>query len=671
MGVTTVNLSNPQSVYVQGNYAYVASAGNNRLCIFDVSNPNSIITKGSITTNLLTPQSVYVQGNYAYVASNGTNGLCVYDISNTNTIVAMGHITTSLVSPRSVYVQGNRAYVISDAGLSVFNVSDPANLQLLGATNSNMSQPQSVFVKGNYAYVASTGNNRFCIFDISNPADIVANSFIAYPGVKSVYVQGNLACVATSTNNKLAVFDISNPDDIQIKGSVSSNLLNAQSVFVLGNYAYVASADNHNLCAFLIGEITGNHTLSLDPGGNIVAIPSFWQADANDNVYRLTGNVGIGTSTPTAKLHVAGDVKIDGKTLELGAAVSGKELNSGKIGYQLFTANALDITGAGNTAGARKIKFWNEGGAEFAGNVGVGVTANSNRLNVGGDVNINGSLAIGTINPVNRLSVSGKANIDSLGIGTNNPVNKLSVSGIANIDSLGIGITTPSAGFDVNGTALFRGNNTNSIGSPVAGVEFFTGRSSSGGLVPGQTTADIAFNFGSAGGGYRHFISTRHNNGANSAGNSMDFYINNSGTSTGSSSPGTGNVLSLSVNATGVSIHDTLFVPHIKQEPSSPATLLNGWVNNGGGVTVVSFYKDKEERVYLAGVMRLGNPNDGTVLLTLPVGYRPFTSEFFSVHNFNTSAQIRVDPNGNVMLFGTASNNNGLSMSGISFRAVN
>jgi hypothetical protein len=387
-------------------------------------------------------------------------------------------------------------------------------------------------------------------------------------------------------------------------------------------------------------------------------------------------NVGIGTTNPTAKLHVAGNQKIDSTyTLELGAGLAGKETNAGKIGYAAFTPATLDIIGAGNTQGTRKIKFWNEGGAQFTGNVLIGGS-----VGIDGYVGMSGNVAID-----GNLRLSGQPNS-----------NRLNVAGIGNIDSLGIGIVTPGAVIDVNGTALFRGNNTNTIGSPLAGVEFFTGRSSAGALVPGQTNADIAFDYGGTGGGYRHFISTRHNNIANSSGNGIDFYINNSTTSNGSSAPGTGNILQLSVTGAGVGIGtpvvnsnlklhvagntfiqgitilaDTLFVPYINQEPITLASLANGWVNNGGVVEPVSFYKDKEERVYLAGTMRFGNTGNAITLFILPAGYRPAGSEFFSVHNFNTSAQIRVDPNGVVSLFGAANNNTGLSMSGISFRAGN
>jgi hypothetical protein len=52
----------------------------------------------------------------------------------------------------------------------------------------------------------------------------------------------------------------------------------------------------------------------------------------------LGQNVGIGTTAPTAKLHVAGNQKIDSTyTLELGAGLTGKEPNAGKIGYQVFS----------------------------------------------------------------------------------------------------------------------------------------------------------------------------------------------------------------------------------------------------------------------------------------------------------------------------------------------
>lgn len=118
--------------------------------------------------------------------------------------------------------------------------------------------------------------------------------------------------------------------------------------------------------------------------------------------------------------------------------------------------------------------------------------------------------------------------------------------------SAGIGTASPLAKLDINGGMLVRGANTNTPTTPISAVEFATGRQQNGTLVAGQTTADIAFQYGS--GGYRHFIQTRHFSGAGFNTNAIDFYLNNSNTSAASSAPGTGNVNAMSITAIGVGI---------------------------------------------------------------------------------------------------------------------
>lgn len=111
---------------------------------------------------------------------------------------------------------------------------------------------------------------------------------------------------------------------------------------------------------------------------------------SHDNLLSLTGagNVGIGTTSPSARLHLsagAGNaaIKIDNTAyLEFGAGVSGKETNAGKIAYQLFTTDALDIVGAGTpVVSDRKIKFWAEGGSYFTGRIDVAGGAYCNGTN--------------------------------------------------------------------------------------------------------------------------------------------------------------------------------------------------------------------------------------------------------------------------------------------------
>jgi trimeric autotransporter adhesin len=55
--------------------------------------------------------------------------------------------------------------------------------------------------------------------------------------------------------------------------------------------------------------------------------------------------------------------------IELGYGIAGKETNAGRIGFGLFTPNAIDFVGGGTTTTPRLIKFWAEGGSTFTGKV--------------------------------------------------------------------------------------------------------------------------------------------------------------------------------------------------------------------------------------------------------------------------------------------------------------
>jgi hypothetical protein len=97
-------------------------------------------------------------------------------------------------------------------------------------------------------------------------------------------------------------------------------------------------------------------------------------------VIKPNGLTGIGI-IPTSKLHVNGNVKIEGLNLfEFGAGITSKELNAGKIGYNAFGQNALTFVGAGTSTLNRSVYFFAEGGTTFTGGI-----------NVGGSVKINGN----------------------------------------------------------------------------------------------------------------------------------------------------------------------------------------------------------------------------------------------------------------------------------------
>src|SRR3989338_7796971 len=180
-------------------------------------------------TSLDGASSVFVSGNYAYVANLIRDSLAVIDISKPSNPVFLSEERgpkpgTSLDGAASVFVSGNYAYVANGSigaggrqSLAVIDISNPADPVFIAEERgpipgTSLNAAQSVFVSGNYAYVANYGRASLAIIDISNPADPV---FIAeergpiagtsLDGANSVFVLGNYAYVANDTRASLAV----------------------------------------------------------------------------------------------------------------------------------------------------------------------------------------------------------------------------------------------------------------------------------------------------------------------------------------------------------------------------------------------------------------------------------------------------------------------------------
>lgn len=91
----------------------------------------------------------------------------------------------------------------------------------------------------------------------------------------------------------------------------------------------------------------------------------------------------------------------------------------------------------------------------------------------------------------------------------------------------------------------------------------------------------------------------------------------------------------------------------------------NSWSNFGGDWNTAKFYKGKDGRVYLEGVITGGS---SSIIYTLPVGYRPAKRIFFMVSNDgNGRGRIDIQANG-VVSFDFGANRNQVGLDGISFR---
>ncbi|MDB5187272.1 MAG: hypothetical protein JWM07_744 [Candidatus Saccharibacteria bacterium] len=86
----------------------------------------------------------------------------------------------------------------------------------------------------------------------------------------------------------------------------------------------------------------------------------------------------------------------------------------------------------------------------------------------------------------------------------------------------------------------------------------------------------------------------------------------------------------------------------------STFTLLNGWVSLDGGVsfTTPGYAKGDDNIVRMKGLISSGNTAAGTIVGTLPAGYRPATRVLLpALCNPNVECRIDITPTGNVELY--------------------
>ena len=230
----------------------------------------------------------------------------------------------------------------------------------------------------------------------------------------------------------------------------------------------IANQTKHNSVGFKVGRFeTGSEgktqldiTLSGSPNSSDVTVMSL----------RGNGNVGIGTTTPSAKLHVEGNIRLSGN-IEGGTArdicifTNTTSTNSSawiemwgnsRQGELVLGGKYIDFlyNSTSTSIGTDGMRLTSDG------KVGIGTTAPSAKLHVSGDAIVSGQLAIRTTNPTIDLAIGDndtglkQQGDGQLAIYTNSQEQvRINPSG-----NVGIGTTNPSAKLDVNGDFHIKGS---------------------------------------------------------------------------------------------------------------------------------------------------------------------------------------------------------------------
>jgi len=79
-------------------------------------------------------------------------------------------------------------------------------------------------------------------------------------------------------------------------------------------------------------------------------------------------------------------------------------------------------------------------------------------------------------------------------------------------------------------------------------------------------------------------------------------------------------------------------------------TLQNGWVNFGSNWDTAQYTKSADGVVTIKGLIKNGTASAGTLVATLPVGYRPLATTIMTLEGANTYARIDLQPTGQLYI---------------------
>ena len=369
-------------------------------------------------------------------------------VGTTGIIVSNSHASQSANGQNHTSLYVNPTFLTSSSNLnSTYGLLiSPSSSGQYTTTNSyglyvNASTLVTGTILGNYAAVFMGGNVGIGTASPTATLHVVGTGLFTSIDINNSAIAGSAAL--TVNGNIITQNNIIRGGTFSIYGDNNTRIYKADGSTL--NYSVSSSGYKHSLGY----DVTGNHTS--------------WMVVNN------TG-VGIGTQTPTSKLHVAGDVLATGSFIGgsgTASLPSFEFINDTDTGLFSPAANTFGVS----TSGVERLRINN------LGNIGIGITAPTAKLDV------RGSFSCGTVVGDPSAGAAGlfvDPSVPSLAFNDNigpNIALTIDDNGLTLFDSaaspffytdranarIGIGTNSPAAKLDVNG--VFKSLGFKSYGS--------------------------------------------------------------------------------------------------------------------------------------------------------------------------------------------------------------
>ena len=304
----------------------------------------------------------------------------------------------------------NSLYILSSGNVGIGTTAPGAKLEVAGQIKITGGSPGSGKVLTSDSSGLATWQTITGTLPSGSSGQTLRHNGTEWVANSLLYNNGTNVGIGTTTPG--ATLDVQGAAQF---GTGNVNLINSTGKIPAISSTYFASLSGANLTSLNASSLSSGTVPSARISGSYTGITGVgtlttgtWNAssistsytaakDTTDdswtgtgNVYTTSGNVGIGTTAPGAKLDIAAGTRT---TLKVASPPSGNSAMligraSGSPSIQGISASDWVIIDAGSS-GPVGLNYWSSGNVALAyggGNVGIGTTGPSEKLQVNGNV---------------------------------------------------------------------------------------------------------------------------------------------------------------------------------------------------------------------------------------------------------------------------------------------